>query len=84
MRARDAGPTPPNTTAAGQVAGAEEASLRALTRIEQVLPSRLRHQVAALKGAVVAMSPGNGSTVEVDGKDLASVAFGVQSDPGDG
>lgn len=45
------------------VAGAEEASLRALTKIEQMLPSRLRHQVTALRSAVVAMSPGNAPTV---------------------
>ncbi|MEU7984169.1 YafY family protein [Streptosporangium canum] len=64
-----------HTTAAGQVAGAEEASLRALTKIEQVLPSRLRHQVAALKDAVVAMSPGNGPTVEAAALTAISVAI---------
>lgn len=46
------------------VAGVEEASLRALTKIEQMLPSRLRHQVIALRGAVVAMSPESGPTVK--------------------
>jgi predicted DNA-binding transcriptional regulator YafY len=39
-------------TAAGQaVAGIEEASVRALTKLEQVLPSRLRYRVGALSGA---------------------------------
>jgi predicted DNA-binding transcriptional regulator YafY len=41
-------------TAAGQaVAGIEEASVRALTKLEQVLPSRLRYRVGALGGATV-------------------------------
>ncbi|MBF6507748.1 YafY family transcriptional regulator [Nocardia farcinica] len=47
-----------HTAAAGHVAGAEEASLRALSKLEQVLPSRLRHRVTTLKNAVVTMSPG--------------------------
>ncbi|MGW1676943.1 helix-turn-helix transcriptional regulator [Saccharopolyspora sp. NPDC002376] len=48
-----------HTAAAGHVTGAEEASLRALTKLEQVLPSRLRHRVTTLRNAVVTMSPGN-------------------------
>jgi hypothetical protein len=43
--------------ATGTVTGIEEASLRALTKVEQVLPTRLRHPVDALRGAVVAMPP---------------------------
>ncbi|MFF5249012.1 helix-turn-helix transcriptional regulator [Streptosporangium sp. NPDC000095] len=46
------------------VAEVEEASLRALTKIEQMLPSRLRHQVIALRSAVVAMSPESGPPVK--------------------
>ncbi|MCK2238900.1 MULTISPECIES: YafY family protein [unclassified Crossiella] len=43
-------------TAAGQaVQGIEEASVRALTKLEQVLPSRLRRQVASLGSATVPM-----------------------------
>src|SRR5918992_2631868 len=39
-------------TAAGQaVAGIEEASVRALAKLEQVLPSRLRYRVGSLSGA---------------------------------
>lgn len=41
------------TAADGTVAGIEEASLRALTKLEQVLPSRLRHRVTTLHTATV-------------------------------
>ncbi|RJL27099.1 helix-turn-helix transcriptional regulator [Bailinhaonella thermotolerans] len=41
------------TAAGGSVAGIEETSLRALTKLEQVLPSRLRHRVNALNTATV-------------------------------
>ena len=51
-------------TAAGQaVTGIEEASVRALTKLEQVLPSRLRYRVAALNSATLQVS-GYGPTVE--------------------
>ncbi|MER6172467.1 YafY family protein [Streptosporangium sp. NPDC001681] len=46
------------------VAGIEEASLRALTKVEQMLPSRLRHRVTALRSAVVAMPSKGGPTVQ--------------------
>ena len=36
------------TSASGSVTGIEEASVRALMKLEQVLPPRLRHRVAAL------------------------------------
>ncbi|SPF02363.1 helix-turn-helix transcriptional regulator [Streptomyces sp. MA5143a] len=41
------------TAADGTVAGIEEASLRALSKLEQVLPSRLRHRVTTLHTATV-------------------------------
>ncbi|WP_433338976.1 helix-turn-helix transcriptional regulator [Spirillospora sp. CA-294931] len=41
--------------ASGGVEGIEEASLRALNKVEQVLPSRLRQRVGALGGAMVTM-----------------------------
>ncbi|MDX3644458.1 helix-turn-helix transcriptional regulator [Streptomyces sp. MB09-02B] len=41
------------TAAESTVTGIEEASLRALTKLEQVLPSRLRHRVATLHHATV-------------------------------
>src|SRR3954470_584450 len=37
------------TAAGGTVTGIEETSLRALVKLEQVLPSRLRHRVNALQ-----------------------------------
>lgn len=45
------------------VAGVEEASVRALAKLEQVLPSGLRHRVRTLQSATVAMVS-RGPTVE--------------------
>ncbi|MCK0112846.1 YafY family transcriptional regulator [Ornithinimicrobium sp. F0845] len=45
-------------TAAGSIGGIEEASLRALTTIRQVMPSRLRHRVDALQVTAVGSSAG--------------------------
>lgn len=41
--------------AAGSVAGIEEATLRALAKLEQVLPARLRRKVQALNSAVASL-----------------------------
>ncbi len=41
------------TAAGGTIAGIEEASVRALTKLEQVLPPTLHHQIAALQEAIV-------------------------------
>ena len=49
------------TAAGGSVAGIEEASVRALAKLEQVLPSRLRHRVAALHSVVVPLTAGDGA-----------------------
>jgi predicted DNA-binding transcriptional regulator YafY len=53
------------TAAGGAVAGIEETSVRALTKLEQVLPSRLRHRVNALQSYTVPV-PGVGPTVDAD------------------
>jgi predicted DNA-binding transcriptional regulator YafY len=53
------------TAAAGSVAGIEETSLRALAKLEQVLPSRLAQRVNALQTSTVPM-PGSGPTVRAD------------------
>ncbi|GIH80278.1 helix-turn-helix transcriptional regulator [Planobispora longispora] len=53
------------TAAGGSVAGIEETSLRALAKLERVLPSRLRHRVGALTSYTVPLS-GAGPTVEAD------------------
>jgi predicted DNA-binding transcriptional regulator YafY len=41
------------TAAGGTVSGMEEAAVRAIAKLEQVLPSRLRRRVAALHSAIV-------------------------------
>ncbi|MFF2550333.1 helix-turn-helix transcriptional regulator [Nocardia sp. NPDC058058] len=46
------------TTTGGTVTGIEEASLRALSKLEQVLPSRLRHRLQGLQRSVVRVEPG--------------------------
>jgi predicted DNA-binding transcriptional regulator YafY len=45
-------------SAAGGVAGLEESSVRALTKLEQVLPSRLRHRVRLLQSVAVPAAQG--------------------------
>src|SRR6478752_3832100 len=49
-------------TGAG-VAGIEEASLRALVKLEQLMPSRLRHRIDAMRTATVSVV-GTGPTVD--------------------
>ena len=51
--------------AAGSVTGIEETSLRALAKLEQTLPSRLRHRLDALRQATVSAA-GGGPTVDAD------------------
>jgi predicted DNA-binding transcriptional regulator YafY len=53
------------TSASGSVTGIEEASVRALMKLEQVLPPRLRHRVAALHGFIVPLSR-RGPTVDAE------------------
>jgi predicted DNA-binding transcriptional regulator YafY len=53
------------TAAGGTVAGIEEASLRALAKLEQVLPARLRHRLQTLGSATVPL-PGPRPTVDAD------------------
>jgi len=50
--------------ATGSVSGIEESSVRALTKLEQVLPSRLRHRVRLLQS--VAVTPTVGASVAPD------------------
>jgi len=50
--------------ATGSVAGIEESSVRALTKLEQVLPSRLRHRIKMLQA--VAVTPSGGPSVQPD------------------
>ena len=59
--------------ATGTVAGIEEASVRALTKLEQVLPSRLRHRVTLLHSVTVTV-PATGPTVEPEVLTAVAVA----------
>jgi predicted DNA-binding transcriptional regulator YafY len=52
------------TAAASPVDGIEDASVRALAKLEQVLPARLRHRVATLGAAMVPMLTGTGPPVD--------------------
>ncbi|PZG02699.1 helix-turn-helix transcriptional regulator [Micromonospora deserti] len=53
------------TATASSVAGIEETSLRALGKLEQVLPSRLRHRVTTLQQATV-RAAANGPRIDPD------------------
>ncbi|ANW19749.1 helix-turn-helix transcriptional regulator [Streptomyces clavuligerus] len=46
------------------IEGVEEASVRALAKLEQVLPSRLRHRVTALQAATFPLTRGDGATID--------------------
>ena len=59
------------TAAGGTVAGIEEASVRALAKLEQVLPPRLRQRLAALTSATVALDLG---VPRVDPETLTTIA----------
>jgi predicted DNA-binding transcriptional regulator YafY len=57
--------------AASSVAGLEDASLRAMTKLEQVLPIRLRNAVAALQSSILPIAGGQAA---IDLKTLATLA----------
>jgi predicted DNA-binding transcriptional regulator YafY len=59
------------TAVGGTIGGIEETSVRALAKLEQVLPSRLRHRVNALQSVVVPMFGGGPA---VDPKILTVIA----------
>jgi predicted DNA-binding transcriptional regulator YafY len=63
------------TAAGGAVAGIEETSLRALVKLEQVLPSRLRHRVNALHSAMAAVQEGGPA---VDAGVLTAIAAAIR------
>ncbi|MCI2418092.1 WYL domain-containing protein [Saccharopolyspora sp. K220] len=60
------------TAAGGSVTGIEESSIRALAKLEQVLPARLRSRVEAVSGATVPVVVRNGPQVEA--QTLATIA----------
>lgn len=45
------------------VEGVDEASVRALAKLEQVLPSRLRHRVSTLQSATTQLTSGDGASI---------------------
>jgi predicted DNA-binding transcriptional regulator YafY len=53
------------TAASGSIAGIEETSVRALAKLQQVLPSRLRHRVSAFQSSALPM-PSSGPRVNPD------------------
>ncbi|WP_371616317.1 helix-turn-helix transcriptional regulator [Streptomyces sp. NBC_00454] len=57
------------------IEGVEEASVRALAKLEQVLPGRLRRRVSALQSATVAATRGDGASV--DPRTLTAIASAV-------
>jgi predicted DNA-binding transcriptional regulator YafY len=78
------------TAASGTVAGIEEASLRALSKLEQVLPSRLRTRVTALHAFILPLANA-GPTVDakilsvIAGacRDCEKLSFGYRSRDGE-
>jgi predicted DNA-binding transcriptional regulator YafY len=53
------------TAASGSIAGMEETSVRALAKLQQVLPSRLRHRISAFGSHTLPM-PARGPRVDPD------------------
>src|ERR1700756_3190812 len=67
------------TAASGTVTGIEEASLRALMKLEQVLPSRLRRRVSALHSFIVPLAA---ARPRVDFKTLSAIAAACRDHQG--
>jgi predicted DNA-binding transcriptional regulator YafY len=64
------------TAAGAGITGIEEASLRALVKLEQMLPHRLRHRVDAMRTATVTV-PGAGPTVDLEA--LGGIAGAIRA-----
>ncbi len=67
------------TAAAGTVSGVEEASLRALVKLQQVMPARLRRRIEALRSAIL---PLEGARPTVDAGVLSSLALACRDQLG--
>jgi predicted DNA-binding transcriptional regulator YafY len=59
------------SAATGAIQGIEEASLRALAKIEQILPARLGRRVSAMQAVIVTTS---GTRVRIDARILSAIA----------
>jgi predicted DNA-binding transcriptional regulator YafY len=66
------------TAATGALAGIEETSVQALTKVVQVMPPRLRRRVDALRAYTVPAAPGGGPTVEAGA--LTTIAQACRDD----
>ncbi|GLF99494.1 helix-turn-helix transcriptional regulator [Streptomyces yaizuensis] len=60
------------------IEGVEEASVRALAKLEQVLPPRLRHRVSVLQAATVPLTRGDGATIDPSTLTTIAGAIGNQ------
>jgi predicted DNA-binding transcriptional regulator YafY len=67
------------TAATGTVAGLEEAALRALAKLEPLLPTRLRRRVKALHAAIVPLQLG---AARVDAELLTTLAHACRNQEG--
>jgi predicted DNA-binding transcriptional regulator YafY len=63
-----------HTAATGSVAGLEETSLRALTKLQQMLPSRLRHRITAFHNTTVPLTGPGSRPGKVDPELLTGLA----------
>ena len=61
------------TAAGGSISGIAENSVRALAKLQQILPSRLRHRVDAFQSSMLAV-PSRGPTVDADVLTLIAAA----------
>ncbi len=63
-----------HTATNGSAAGLEETALRALTKLQQMLPSRLRHRVSAFRATTVALTGPGSMAGAVDPELLTAIA----------
>lgn len=65
------------TAAGGSVAGIEDAAQRALSKLEQVLPNRLRRRIKTMRSSIVRLSD-NGPTVDLSAVSALAAACEAQ------
>jgi predicted DNA-binding transcriptional regulator YafY len=63
-----------HTATTGSVAGLEETSLRALTKLQQMLPSRLRHRVSAFRATTIPLTGPGSPPGQADAELLTAIA----------
>jgi predicted DNA-binding transcriptional regulator YafY len=63
-----------HTATTGSVAGLEESSLRALTKLRQMLPSRLRHRISAFHTTTIPLTGPGSPPDQVDPELLTAIA----------